>query len=409
MENNNKPTVFSGVQPSGVLHLGNYLGALAQWVEMQNQYNCIFCVVDYHAITVKQEPKELSARILEVARTYLAAGINPEKAVIFQQSAIRAHTELGWILNCISRLSDLDKMTQFKDKIGLMEEKNIISEIIRQGEIALKEEQKAKKELEKNKNFASIDNFDKLEKSLIYARNSIMHVLSARDEYINIIKRLSSNFESNIKKEKASVGLYDYPVLMAADILLYNTDSVPVGDDQVQHVELCRTLAQRFNREYGEVFKVPEVVIRKQGARIMGLDDSTKKMSKSASSSANYIALTDSPDVAAKKIMRAVTDSGSEVKYEPKKKPAISNLLVIYSLLSCITIKELEARYKNKGYGDFKKDLAEVVKNFLAEFQIKYNSFSDDDIKQILRDGADKIRPIAEETLTNVKNKLGIN
>jgi len=325
---NNKPTVFSGVQPSGILHLGNYLGALAQWVEMQNQYNCIFCVVDYHAITVKQEPKELSRRILDVVKTYLAAGINPEKSVVFQQSDITAHTELAWILNCLARMADLNKMTQFKEKGG--------------------------------------------------------------------------------EKESVSVGLYDYPVLMAADILLYNTDAVPVGEDQVQHVELARTLAQRFNRDYGQVFKIPEVAIRKQGARIMGLDDPTKKMSKSASSSANYIALTDAPEVAAKKIMRAVTDSGSEIKYDAKKKPAISNLLVTYSLLAGISLKELEARYKGKGYGDFKKDLAETVKNFLTEFQIKYNSFSDDEVRQILKDGAEKVRPIAEEKLKKVKMKLGV-
>jgi len=326
---NNKPTVFSGVQPSGILHLGNYLGALAQWVEMQNQYNCIFCVVDYHAITVKQEPKELSRRILDVVKTYLAAGINPEKSVVFQQSDITAHTELAWILNCLARMADLNKMTQFKEKGG--------------------------------------------------------------------------------EKESVSVGLYDYPVLMAADILLYNTDAVPVGEDQVQHVELARTLAQRFNRDYGQVFKIPEVAIRKQGARIMGLDDPTKKMSKSASSSANYIALTDAPEVAAKKIMRAVTDSGSEIKYDAKKKPAISNLLVTYSLLAGISLKELEARYKGKGYGDFKKDLAETVKNFLTEFQIKYNSFSDDEVRQILKDGAEKVRPIAEEKLKKVNMKLGVN
>jgi len=327
---NNKKTVFSGVQPSGVLHIGNYLGALAQWVEMQNQYNCIFCVVDYHAITVKQEPEELSRRILDVVRTYLAVGINPEKSVIFQQSDITAHTELAWILNCAAaRMADLNKMTQFKEK--------------------------------------------------------------------------------GSGKESVNVGLYDYPVLMAADILLYNSDAVPVGDDQVQHVELTRTLAQRFNREYGQVFKVPEVAVRKQGARIMGLDDPTKKMSKSSSSSANYIALIDAPEVAAKKIMRAVTDSGSEIKYDLKKKPAISNLLVTFSLLSGISIKELEARYKGKGYGNFKKDLAEEVKRFLHEFQIKYNSFTDDEVRQILKDGADKIRPVAEETLKRVKNKLGIN
>jgi tryptophanyl-tRNA synthetase len=326
----NKKIIFSGVQPSGVLHLGNYLGALEQWVEMQNQNSCIFCVVDYHAITVKQNPEELNRRILDVVKTYLAAGINPEKSVIFQQSDVKEHTELAWILNCVTaRMADLNKMTQFKDKAG------------------------------KN-------------------------------------------------QESVGVGLYDYPVLMAGDILLYNTDAVPVGDDQVQHVELTRTLAQRFNRDYGQVFKVPEAAVRKQGARIMGLDDPTKKMSKSASSPANYIALTDAPEIAAKKIMRAVTDSGSEIKFDQKKKPAISNLMTIYSLLSDISIKELEKKYQGKGYGDFKKDLAEIVKNFLIEFQIKYNSFEDDDVKQILKDGAEKIRPIAEATIKKAKENLGI-
>jgi len=332
MELNNqniRKIVFSGVQPSGVLHIGNYLGALSQWVEMQNQYNCIFCVVDYHAITVKQDSAELSRRILDTVKIYLASGINPEKAVIFQQSDITAHTELAWILNCVARMSDLNKMTQFKEK----------------GE----------------------------------------------------------------KKESVSVGLYDYPVLMAADILLYNTDLVPVGDDQVQHVELTRTLAERFNRDYGQVFKVPAVAIRKQGARIMGLDDPAKKMSKSASSPANFIALTDSPEAAAKKIKRAVTDSGSEIKLDQKKKPALANLLTIYSLLAGVKIKELEENYKGKMYGEFKNGLAEEIKRFLREFQIKYNSFADEEVKQILKDGAEKIRPVANETLKRVKNKLGIN
>ncbi len=323
------PIVFSGVQPSGILHIGNYLGALAQWVEMQNKHNCIFCVVDYHAITVKQNPEELSRRILDTVKMYLAAGIDPEKSVIFQQSDISAHTELAWILNCVARISDLNKMTQFKEK--------------------------------------------------------------------------------GANKETVSVGLYDYPVLMAADILLYNTDAVPVGDDQVQHVELARTLAQRFNREYGQVFKIPEAIIKKQGARIMGLDNPMKKMSKSASSPANYIALTDAPEIAAKKITRAVTDSGSEIKYDIKNKPAISNLLTIHSLFAGLSIKDLEKKYAGRGYGDFKKDLAEEVKKFLTDFQNKYNNFSDGEARKILKIGADKIRPIAEQTLKNVKNKLGIN
>jgi len=329
MNNQIKKTIFSGVQPSGVLHLGNYLGALTQWVEMQSQYNSIFCVVDYHAITVKQEPKELNRKILDVVKIYLASGINPEKSVIFQQSDITAHTELAWILNCVARIADLNKMTQFKEK--------------------------------------------------------------------------------GAKKESVSVGLYDYPVLMAADILLYNTDAVPVGEDQVQHVELTRILAQRFNREYGQVFKVPEATVRKWGARIMGLDDPAKKMSKSAVSAANYISLIDKPEAAAKKIMRAVTDSGSEIKYDQKKKPAIANLMTIYSLLADTSLKDLEKNYQGRGYGEFKKDLAQVVSKFLTEFQIKYNSFSDEEIRKILKDGADKIRPIAENTLKIVKKKLGVN
>ncbi|MDO8592634.1 MAG: tryptophan--tRNA ligase [bacterium] len=324
----NKPTVFSGIQPSGILHVGNYLGALTQWVDLQDQSDCIFCVVDYHAITVRQEPAKLGRQILDTVKIYLASGINPAKSVIFQQSDISAHTELAWILNCIARIADLNKMTQFKEK--------------------------------------------------------------------------------GASKESVSVGLYDYPVLMAADILLYQTDIVPVGEDQVQHVELARTLAQRFNRDYGQVFKIPQAVIKKQGARIMGLDDPAKKMSKSASSPNNYIALTDAPEAAAKKIMRAVTDSGSEIIYEPKKKPAISNLLVTFSLLNGINIHELETRYRNKGYGEFKKDLAQEVKAFLIEFQLKYNSFSDDEVKRILQDGAAKILPVAEQTLKKVKNKLGI-
>jgi len=328
-QNNDKPTIFSGIQPSGILHLGNYLGAISQWLELQEKYNCIFCVVDYHAITVKQDPKKLGRQILDLVRIYLACGINPEKSIIFQQSDISAHTELAWILNCIARMPDLNKMTQFKEKVGN-------------------------------------------------------------------------------KKESPSIGLYDYPVLMAADILLYQTDAVPVGEDQAQHVELARTLAQRFNHEFGQVFKLPEVMIRKEGARIMGLDDPTKKMSKSASSPANYIALTDEPAVAEKKIMRAVTDSGTDIKYDKEKKPAISNLLDIYSLLTGQAIKELEIKYLDNGYAPFKKDLAEVVVNFLKEIQVKHNSFSDDEVKKILRQGAEELRPLANGTLKQVKNKLGI-
>lgn len=326
----NKKRIFSGVQPTGNLHIGNYLGAIAQWAENQEQGRSIFCVVDYHAITVKQDPEKLKRQILDTVKVYLACGIDPEKSIIFQQSHISAHTELAWILNCASaRISDLNKMTQFKDKAG------------------------------KN-------------------------------------------------QENVSVGLYDYPVLMAADILLYDTEIVPIGEDQKQHVELARDLAKRFNNDYGACLKVPEAALRKEGARIMGLDDPMKKMSKSAASPANYIALTDSPETAKKKIMRAVTDSGLEIIYDKEKKPAIANLLTIYSLLAARSVKDLEKEYKGKGYGDFKKGLAEAVAEFLTGFQKKYDSYSDEEVRKILDEGAKKVRPIAEETLRKVKEKIGL-
>ncbi len=326
-----KLRIFSGVQPSGDLHIGNYLGAISQWVDMQDKYESIFCVVDYHAITVKQDPKVLKKKIIEIAKLYLASGIDPKKSVIFQQSNIKEHTELAWVLNsCSARISDLNKMTQFKDKAGL-------------------------------------------------------------------------------GNEKVGVGLYDYPVLMAADILLYNTDAVPVGEDQLQHVELTRDLAKRFNHTYGETFKVPKAVIRKEGARIMGLDDPTKKMSKSASSENNYIALTDNPTKAVKKIMKATTDSGSEIKYDSEKKPGISNLLVIQSLLARKDIKELVKENEGKMYGDFKKAVAETVKEFLINFQSRYNKISDNDVRNIMKQGVEKIQPIALETINRVKERIGVN
>jgi tryptophanyl-tRNA synthetase len=326
-----QPTIFSGVQPSGNLHIGNYLGAIRQWVDMQDGNNCIFCVVDYHAITVKQDPAALKQKILEITKLYLASGINPAKSAIFQQSAISAHTELAWILNCVAaRISDLNKMTQFKDKAGG-------------------------------------------------------------------------------KKESVSVGLYDYPVLMAADILLYQTDVVPVGEDQKQHVELARDLAKRFNNRFGYTFKVPEARIKKESARVMGLDDPAKKMSKSAASEQNYIALADAPDKAAKKIMRAVTDSGADIVYDKNNKPAIANLLAIYSLLSGKSIKDLEREFAGAGYGDFKKALAEVVREFLVVFQEKYQNITDKEAENVLANGAEKVRPVAEKTLNAVKERIGAN
>lgn len=324
-------TLFSGIKPSGDLHLGNYIGAISQWTVLQEKYKCLFCVVDYHAITVKQEPKALRKAILDIARIYLASGINPKKAIIFQQSDVSEHTELGWILNTITKVAELEKMTQYKDK--------------------------------------------------------------AKDE----------------KKEGPGAGLLNYPTLMAADVLLYQTDIVPVGHDQMQHLEITRNLARRFNTNYGQTFTIPETIVRKEGARIMALDDPTKKMSKSSQSPNSYIALLDEPMTAHKKIKRAVTDSGKEIKYDPDKKPAISNLLAIYSALSKKTVRELETLYEGKSYGEFKEDLANVVANFLTEFQARYKKYSDKDIKKILDKGAKEAQKIAHKTLLTVKKNLGIN
>jgi len=326
-----KKQIFSGVQPSGNLHLGNYLGAIKQWVEMQKIYNCIFCVVDYHAITVPQNPEILKEKIIEITKIYLASGIDPNKSIIFQQSMISAHTELAWILNAtVTRMSDLYKMTQFKDK------------------------------------------------------------------------------SSKSKEENAGLGLFDYPVLMASDILLYNTEIVPVGEDQVQHVELARVLARRFNHQFGETFVVPKAVIKKTGARIMGLDNPEKKMSKSASSELNYIALLDKPEEARKKIMKATTDSETSVKYDQEKKPGISNLLEIYSLLADLPIDEIIKKHKNSMYGDFKKDLALVVCDFLTQFQERFDKISNEQAEKILLEGKAKAEIKALEVLGRVKKRIGV-
>ncbi len=325
-----KLKIFSGVQPSGNLHIGNYLGAISQWVAMQEKGDCIFCVVDYHAITVTQDPEQLRKKIIEIARIYLAAGIDPKRSIIFQQSAVKEHVELAWLLNCAAaRMSDLYKMTQFKDKAGE-------------------------------------------------------------------------------NQENVSIGLFDYPVLMAADILLYDTTIVPVGDDQLQHVELTRDLAKRFNNRFGDIFVVPQAEIRKEGARIMGLDDPTKKMSKSAKSEWNFIALTDKPEVAKKKIMKAATDSGSEVIYDPANKPGVSNLIVIESLLAGTSVKDVEKKYAGKMYGDFKKGVAEVVAEFLTGFQEKYDKISDDEVRAILDEGAGKLRSVAEKKIEVIKKAIGV-
>ena len=301
--------VFSGVQPTGNIHLGNYLGALKQFVELQDDHECLYCIVDEHAITVPQDPKQLREHILDVAALYLAVGVDPKKSIVFVQSDVSGHAELGWVLCCNSSTGELSRMTQFKDK--------------------------------------------------------------------------SKN------KESAPTGLFTYPVLMAADILLYDTDVVPVGNDQKQHIELCRDLAIRINNKYKKTFVVPEGRFMKAGARVMALDDPTKKMSKSAENVHSRISLLDEPSKIKKSIMKATTDSEGIVKFDIENKPGISNLLSIYSALSGISIEELEAKYEGKGYGDFKKDLVEVTVEALAPIKARYEEIRhSEELIEILKDGA---------------------
>ena len=321
--------VFSGVQPTGNIHLGNYLGALKQFVELQEDHECIYCIVDMHAITVPQDPKELREHILDVAALYLAVGVDPEKSIVFVQSDVPGHAELNWVLTCNSYTGELSRMTQFKDK--------------------------------------------------------------------------------SRGKESAPTGLFSYPVLMAADILLYDTDVVPVGNDQKQHIELTRDIAQRINNKYKKTFVVPEGRFMKAGARIMSLDDPTSKMSKSNENIHSRISLLDPPNKIKKSIMRATTDSDGIIKFDPENKPGVSNLLNIYSALSGISIEDLEKKYEGCGYGDFKKDLVEVTVNALAPIQERYNEIrNSEELLNILREGAEKANAIAEKTMKRVKDKFGL-
>ena len=328
-----KQRIFSGVAPSGNIHLGNYLGAIRNWVKLQHEYDSIFCVVDMHAITMPRDPEELRKKTIEVAKLYLASGINPETSILFIQSHIPEHAELMWILNTLTKTGELSRMTQFKDKAELST-----------GD---------------NKSF-----------------------------------------------ENVPLGIFNYPILMVADILLYNTNLVPVGEDQLQHIEITRTLAKRFNKQFGDTFIIPEAYVQKEGMRIMGLDDPTKKMSKSAKSEYNYVSLTDDAETVRRKIKKAVTDSGSEIVYRDDK-PALKNLINIYSLLSEKSPQEIEKEYAGKGYADFKTGLAETIITFLEPFQKKMSELTDEKVLAILRDGAEKVRPIAKAKLDEVKKKVG--
>jgi tryptophanyl-tRNA synthetase len=325
-----KKRVFSGIQPTGDLHIGNYLGAIQHWLKIQHEYDSIFCVVDLHAITVPQEPKVLKAKIREVAGLLIASGIDPGIANIFVQSHLHEHSELTWILNCYIPMGWMRRMIQFKEK-------------------------------------------------------------------------------SQKQREEVSTALFDYPALMAADILLYNTDEVPVGEDQKQHVELARNAAQRFNSIYGETFTVPKAVIAETGARIMGLDDPTQKMSKSEEQPGRAINLLDSSDDMRNKIMRATTDSLREIRFD-ENRPGINNLLVIYEQFTGQGREEIESRFEGKGYVDLKRELAEVVVESVNVVQTRYRELTADPahIDRLLAEGADKVRPIAERTLALVKKRVGI-
>ncbi|MDT0159785.1 tryptophan--tRNA ligase [Bacillus sp. AG4(2022)] len=322
-------TIFSGIQPSGTLTLGNYIGAMKQFVELQNEYNCYFCIVDQHAITVQQDRMELRKNIRSLAALYLAVGIDPEKATLFIQSEVPAHAQAGWMMQCVSYIGELERMTQFKDK--------------------------------------------------------------------------------SHGKEAVSSGLLTYPPLMAADILLYKTDLVPVGEDQKQHLELTRDLAERFNKKYNDIFTIPEVRIAKVGARVMSLQDPAKKMSKSDSNKKSFISLLDDQKQIEKKIKSAVTDSEGIVKFDKENKPGVSNLLSIYSILSGRTIDEIEAQYEGKGYGDFKGDLAKVVVDTIVPIQEKYTQLMESsELDEILDRGAEKAQFTANKMLAKMENAMGL-
>ena len=321
--------IFSGAQPTGNVHLGNYLGALRNWVALQHEYESFFCIVNMHAITIPQDPKMLAAKSRELARIYLAVGIDPNVSTVFVQSDVAEHAELTWLLNGITRMSELERMTQYKDK-------------------ARKQE------------------------------------------------------------ENVSVGLFAYPVLMAADILLYRTDLVPVGEDQKQHLELTRDIAIRFNRDYGQTFVVPDAFIPKVGARIMSLADPAKKMSKSdEESEAGCVMLLDDADAVQRKFKRAVTDSGTEIRFDPSR-PAINNLLTIYHLLTGKPAAEIEEQFAGQGYAKLKGELADVTIEFLKPIQERIRGIDDDRLDGILTQGAERAEAIARATLATAKKNMGL-
>ncbi|WRC10312.1 tryptophan--tRNA ligase [Helicobacter pylori] len=323
-----KKRVFSGIQPTGQIHLGNYLGAIKHWVELQDEYENLFCIVNSHAITLPIDPKFLKIQTYELVKLLLACGISPKRSGLFIQSEVDEHPALAWLLDCQVSMGEMQRMTQFKDK--------------------------------------------------------------------------------SLKNPKSvNVGLFNYPILMASDILLYQSDLVPVGEDQKQHLELTRNIAEKFNRDFGNCFKVPEPLIAKVGARVMGLDDPKVKMSKSHKGANHAIFLLDEPDIIVKKIKKAATDSMGVIAFDEKRE-GVFNLLNIYMLLSDESPENIEERFKNKGYGDFKKELAEVVIQALKPIQERYKEISDDEVKAVLNCGAEKARPLARATYQKAKELMGL-
>ena len=330
MENTErKPVIFSGIQPSGMLTLGNFIGALSRFSQLQDDYDCIYCVVDEHAITVRQNPADLRRRCLELIALYIASGLDPEKSILYCQSHVSAHAELGWILNCFTYMGELNRMTQFKDK-------------------------------------------------------SAKHA------------------------ENINAGLFTYPVLMAADILLYQTAYVPIGADQKQHLELCRDIAQRFNAIYGDVFTIPEPLISKTGARIMSLQEPDKKMSKSDLGEGSVFLL-DDPDTIRRKIRRAVTDSETEIRFDPDSKPGVSNLLSIISALSGESIESICADLSGQGYGALKNRAADCAIAALEPLQAEFKRLiaDKDYLMKVLSDNAQKASSLASRTMRKVQKKIG--
>jgi tryptophanyl-tRNA synthetase len=323
--------VLSGIQPTGEVHLGNYIGALRHWAADQYEHDAYYCIVDLHAITLPQEPAKLRQATVELAALLLAVGIEPERATLFVQSHVPEHAELAWILNCVATFGELRRMTQFKDKAAKQKEASV------------------------------------------------------------------------------TVGLFDYPVLQAADILIYQADRVPVGEDQRQHLELTRDIAQRFNARFGETFNVPSAAIPKLGAKIMDLQTPTAKMSKSTESPQGTVKLTDPPDAIAKKVKVAVTDSGREIVYDPGEKPAISNLLTILSVATQTSIEDLQASFEGKGYADLKRAVTEGLVEFLAPIQDRYREFLDDpaELGRVLGVGATKAQKVAGQTMRSVYERVG--